>query len=165
MSIADGMLAEYEMEAANTRKLLERVPESEFDWKPHPKSMSLGDLAAHLAQLHEFGLMTMNEDQIEFDPAAFVPFKPKSRAELLKRFDDGLAAIKSSMKSVADEKMMKNWKMTMKGGPTVIDGPRVSVMRGMIMNHIYHHRGQLTVYLRLKDVPLPAMYGPSADEQ
>lgn len=165
MSIIDGMIREYEMEAANTRKVLARVPEEHFGWKPHPKSMSMGDLAGHLAQLHEFGQMTMNLDHFELDPASFVPFKPKDRAELLRRFDDGLAAIKGSMNGASDEKMMKTWKMTMKGGPTIIELPRVAVMRALIMNHTIHHRGQLTVYLRMKDVPLPQLYGPTADEK
>ena len=167
MNIAEFMVGEFDHEAGNTRKVLERVPEAHVTWKPHPKSYSLGDLALHLANLPFWVGLTMNQTELDLDPAGGAPPRPKrvweSRATLLKAHDDNVAAARALIAAAADADMMVPWSLK-KRGDVVFTMPRVAVLRGMVFNHIVHHRGQLTVYLRMKDVPLPSLYGPSADE-
>lgn len=164
MGYAQFFAMEIEHDAAITRKYIERLPEDKFDFTPHPKSMKLGLLAGHLSEIPGWTQMTIDVDTMDFDPAAYVPFAPKSRAEILAKLDESVAAALKALAGASDEHLMKPWKMTM-AGKTIIDMPRAAVLRGMIVNHTVHHRAQLGVYLRLLDVPVPATYGPSADEQ
>ena len=163
MSIGQSMLTEFDHEMANTRKMLERIPEDKLSWKPDPKSMSMGELASHLAEMIGWTKETITEPSIDITPD-FKPFKATSKAELLKKFEDCSAAARAALASAEDSGMMAPWKLSM-NGQTIFEMPRVGVLRGMIMNHVIHHRGQLSVYFRLAGVPVPGMYGPSADEQ
>jgi uncharacterized damage-inducible protein DinB len=164
MSISEGMVQELQYEAATTRKLLERVPEEQFGWKPHEKSMTLGHLASHLAETFEWAIMTLTSDGFDFDPATSKAFNATSRDELLAAFEKGLKEATAALQGASDEQLLQPWKLSA-GGQTIFELPRVAVMRTWILNHAVHHRGQLSVYLRLLDVPVPSIYGPSADEQ
>jgi uncharacterized damage-inducible protein DinB len=163
MSICQSLAAELEQEANTTRRLLERVPEESFGWKPHEKSMSLGRLAAHVAELPELVIPALTQPELDFAAGEFKPFEPKTTAELLEKFDRNIAAAAEALKSQADEKMGEPWKLR-SGGHVLFEMPRAMVVRFVGLNHVVHHRGQLSVYLRLLDVPLPSIYGPSADE-
>ena len=152
---------------ATTRRLLERVPEAEFSWKPHDKSMTLGQLAGHIANLAWW--LTMTLDQPSYDVAATSDKElrldpPASRDELLKSFDEKMKAARARLAQTTDAEMMAPWTLKAKSHE-IFTMPRVTTIRSFVMNHMVHHRGQLSVYLRLKDVPLPPMYGPTADEQ
>jgi len=163
MPISDMLLPEFDHEMATTRKLLERVPDGHFDWKPHGKSFSLGQLAQHVATLPWWGQVTLQ--QTEFDVAANPPLAPvATRAALLDLFDRHTAATRQALNGKTDAELMAPWSLK-SGAATVFSMPKVTVWRSFVMNHLVHHRGQLSVYLRMQDVPLPAMYGPSADEQ
>jgi uncharacterized damage-inducible protein DinB len=158
---------ELENEMANTRKILAIVPEGKWDWKPHAKSMSLGKLAGHLATLPGWGTDTFKTERMDLSPENMpkdAQFAPKSREELLAKFDASASGLRENLGSVPDEEFGKTWTLTWMG-KEVFSLPRAGVYRGMVMNHLIHHRGQLSVYLRLLEVPVPGMYGPSADEQ
>jgi uncharacterized damage-inducible protein DinB len=163
MAIADALLPEYDHEVATTRKLLERVPDGKFAWKPHAKSMSLGELASHLASMLSWGSMTINQPEFDirgdYAPPAFA-----TRADLLANFDKEASATRAALVGRNDAELMAPWSLK-REGKTLFSMPKAAVLRSFVMNHMVHHRGQLSVYLRLNDVPLPSMYGPSADEQ
>jgi uncharacterized damage-inducible protein DinB len=161
MTVAE-LLQELEQEAGNTRRTLERVPEDRLAWKPHEKSPSLGQLALHIAMLP--GAITDVALKPAYEAGPRLP-RPSagSRAELLETFDQSLAQAKARLGAVDDAALGATWKM-MNGDRVVMELPRGAVLRTVLLNHWYHHRGQLTVYLRLLGVPLPAIYGPSADE-
>jgi uncharacterized damage-inducible protein DinB len=164
MSLSDALLPEFDHETGVTRRLLERLPEDRFGWTPHPKSMPLGRLATHVADVLTWLPKTVNETGIDWDTKA--PYQPKvlaSRAEVLKFFDETLDAARQALAGASDAVLVQPWTFK-KDGQVVFSQPRIGVIRGMVMNHMIHHRAQLGVYLRLNDVPLPAMYGPSADE-
>jgi uncharacterized damage-inducible protein DinB len=163
MSIGQSLLPEFDQEMAGTRKSLERVPEGKTEWKPHPKSMTLGRLAGHLAELPVWIVETMQRDELTLD-GSFKPFISSSPAELLAMFDAKVAEARALLAKATDEDFMKPWSL-IAGGQKVFTMPKIAVVRGMVLNHIIHHRGQLTVYLRLNDVPVPSLYGPSADER
>lgn len=163
MNIIDAMIKELQHEAIATRKVLERVPEDKFGWKPHEKSMTLGRLASHTAEIPQWAGMTLNTDEFVFNPGDYVPWTAESSKQLLETFDKQLAAAVNAMQGVSNESLMQPWKFK-KGDVVIFELPRVAVLRSMILNHIVHHRGQLTVYLRLLDVPVPSVYGPSADD-
>lgn len=160
-------LPEFDQEMATTRKLLARVPEDRLDWKPHPKSMSLGQLASHVAQLPDWSANIFGSDEFDFRPPdapAFVMADCKSNKELLDLFDESVAKAREAVAAAQEDSLDKTW--TLKAGPhTIFSAPRWSVYRGFGLNHIIHHRAQLSVYLRLLDVPVPGIYGPSADER
>jgi uncharacterized damage-inducible protein DinB len=161
------MLPEFDMEMAKTRATLERVPAESFDWKPHEKSFSFMEMANHLARIPGWGAATLTTDSMDLDPekGEFVPPPPVDTPdEVLAVFDEGVAQFRRALEASGDEDMMKNWTL-LQGGEELFNMPRIAVIRGMILNHIIHHRAQLTVYLRLNDLPVPALYGPSADEQ
>lgn len=161
--IASAFLAELENEAKVTRTCLERVPADKFDWKPHEKSMTFGRLATHCAEMFGWTKETLKSDVLDFAKFDFKPFEPKSSEELLAFFDEHIAVAKTILAETADETFMTDW--TMRNGEQVyFTMPKVAVMRSFVMNHIVHHRGQLSVYLRLNDIPVPSIYGPSADE-
>lgn len=162
MSIGQSMLSEFDQEMANTRKMLERIPDDKLSWKPDPKSMSMGELASHLAEMIGWTKETINEPSIDV-PAGFQPFKAASKADLLRKFEECAAAARTALEAAEDSGMMAPWKLSM-NGQTVFEMPRIAVLRGMIINHVIHHRGQLSVYFRLAGLPVPGMYGPSADE-
>jgi len=165
MPIRDALLAELDPEMATTRRLLEIVPEADAAWKPHPKSMSLGELAVHLSNLLFWGVVTVRDEGFDVRPAgqpAWTLPKFDSTAGNLKAFDANLADVKSVLAVVSDEALMQPW--TLRAGEEVyFTMPKAMVWRTFVMNHLVHHRGQLSVYLRLRDVPLPSIYGPTAD--
>ncbi len=162
MAMVDGILKELDQEAATTRRVLDRVPEDKLTWKPHPKSMSLGRLAMHLAELNG-GVAEMSlNDSFDFG-AGRRGVEATSRAELLETFDKGLARAKEIVAQTDDARAMAKWSFMM-GETKLASMPRIALFRTLMMNHVYHHRGQLSVYLRLLDVPVPSIYGPSADD-
>ncbi len=163
MSISQSLLPEFDQEMAGTRKSLERVPEGKTEWQPHPKSMTLGRLAGHLAELPVWIVETMQRDELSLD-GSFKPFISSSPKELLAMFDAKVAEARALLSEAADEDFMKPWSLVVRG-QKAFTMPKIAVVRSMVMNHIIHHRGQLTVYLRLNDVPVPSLYGPSADER
>lgn len=166
MSIAQSLLPEFDQEMANTRKALERVPEDKFEWKPDPKSMSMGRLAQHVAEMPGWGSETLTKDSLDLDPEGkgFTPPKPvSSRQEILDLFDKNVAATRAALVKAADEDLLKPWSLLMTK-KVLMTMPRIAVLRTFVMNHVIHHRAQLTVYFRLNGVPVPALYGPSADE-
>ncbi len=162
MRIADSILMEIEEEAAITRRLLERVPEDRLTWQPHPKSMTLGELALHVAQTQRGVVDFVSADTREAPDFGSRP-SAESKTHLLSEFDASLAHAKEVINRWDDATATANWTLT-KDGNVLMSLPRIGFMRAIGMNHLYHHRGQLSVYLRLLDVPLPSIYGPSADE-
>src|SRR5258708_10485631 len=166
MPMNQAMLGEYDQEMANTRKTLERIPEDKFDWAPHPKSMKLGDLAQHLAEMTGWVAETLNRDALDIAPGGeYVPSpRLKSRQALLALFEDNVAHGRELLSQAGDDELlMKPWSLLANGKP-LFTLPKAGVLRSFVMNHMIHHRAQLGVYLRLNNVPVPALYGPSADE-
>lgn len=167
MKVSEALLPEFDQEMANTRKVLERVPAAKFSWKPHPKSFDFGALAAHVANMAEWASLTLESDSFDYAPPGAPPYEtPKfaSTQDLVAAFDKSIAQARSALAAADDAKMMAPWTL-MAGGKALMTMPRAAVVRTFVMNHIIHHRAQLCVYLRLNDVPVPALYGPSADEQ
>jgi uncharacterized damage-inducible protein DinB len=162
MPISQSLIPEFDQEMAGTRRTLERVPEGKTDWKPHPKSMSMGRLAGHLAELPSWIVETMNRSELEMT-GDYTPFISSSPAALLAMFDQKVAEGRALIVAASDEDLMKPWSLVVRG-QKAFTMPKIAVLRGFVMNHIIHHRGQLTVYLRLNDVAVPSLYGPSADE-
>ncbi|MGH9347695.1 MAG: DinB family protein [Vicinamibacterales bacterium] len=162
MAIAGALLPEFDHEMITTRKLLERVPQEKLDWKPHAKSMTLGVLATHLVTIVWWGEVTL--DRAEFDAEGAPPRLPAtSPAELLAEFDKNVQVTRRLLAEKTDPELMAPWSLK-QGKQTFFTMPKAVVWRSFVMNHLVHHRAQLSVYLRMNDVPLPAMYGPSADE-
>ena len=163
MQLNEALMAELQQEAIATRKMLALVPEKSNSWKPHEKSMTLGRLSQHLAEIPMWVSASVDQDELDFAKETYVPNEGGSNEELLKTFDDNLANAIECLKNASDEKLMGNW--TMKNGDKVyFTMPKVAVVRGFVLNHSIHHRGQLQVYLRMLDLPLPSVYGPTADE-
>jgi uncharacterized damage-inducible protein DinB len=162
MSIAEMLLPEFDQEMANTRKILECVPEDKLDYKPHEKSMTLGRLAGHTAEMAAWGATAINTERLDLTPD-MTPSVPKSRKELLDLFDKGVAEARTAIAGASDQDLAVVWTLTY-AGQTIFSIPRSAVLRSMVMNHTIHHRAQLGVYLRLNEVEFPGMYGPSADE-
>jgi uncharacterized damage-inducible protein DinB len=142
---------------------LERLPADQFAYKPHPKSMSLGELATHVAQMPHWGATTINTAELDLS-AGFEQPKPQSTEELLGLFDAGAESFRASLAKASDEDLMQTWTLKGAEGKVFLAMPRLAVLRGMVINHMAHHRGQLTVYMRLLDIPVPSIYGPTADE-
>ena len=162
MTIAQMLLPEFDQEVKNTRKLLECVPDDKFDYQPHEKSMTLGRLAAHVAQLPEYLIGTLSHDRLDFTGEE-KPFTPANRKELLEQFDKLSVQARELLAKATDEDLAKVWTLTYKG-QQIFSMPRTAVVRTMVISHTIHHRGQLGVYLRLNNIEFPGMYGPSADE-
>jgi uncharacterized damage-inducible protein DinB len=166
MSLGQMMLGEFDNEMGNTRKVLERVPDEKWNWKPHEKSGTLGWLASHVANLPGWATMTLQTEQLDYAPVdgpAYEPAKITNREELLTEFEKNVVEARAALDSASDEEMLKSWTL-LAGGKPVFTLSRVACLRGMVFNHLIHHRAQLTVYYRLLDVAVPGMYGPSADE-
>lgn len=163
MSIAQSLLPEFDYEMANTRRTLERIPEDKLELKPDEKSMSLGRLAGHVAEMVNWGSMVMQTESLNLDGGDHQALTATSRQQLLAAFDKSVAEARAAIEKGADADMIKNWSLIF-GGKPVLSMPRIAVLRSMVLNHIIHHRGQLTVYYRIAGVPVPALYGPSADE-
>jgi len=163
MSIAQSMLPEFDHEMANTRKTLERIPLDKLEWKPDPKSMALGRLAGHVTEMVGWGTETLQKESLDMKPGEFKPMEITGKDQLLGVFDKNVQGFRAALAGATDEDLMKIWTLSMAGN-TIFSMPRIAVIRSMIMNHVIHHRAQLTVYYRLNGVPVPALYGPSADE-
>jgi uncharacterized damage-inducible protein DinB len=166
MKLIESVLVDLDREVENTRQILERVPEDKFDWKPHAKSFSLGALAAHVAMLPLFGAVVLERESLDFAAPGGVqwPAAPKSQKELLQLFEASTAKFRAALAAADDASLHATWTLRM-GEKVLFSLPRMDVLRSSVMNHSIHHRAQLGVYLRLNDVPLPGLYGPSADEQ
>jgi uncharacterized damage-inducible protein DinB len=164
MAICEAFLPELDQEVESTRKLLACVPDDKLGWKPHEKSMSLGRLAGHVVEMVGWGADTINHDKLEFSGSDYKPFDPSSNAELLAQLDKNAQASRTAIAGASDQALMQPWSLIF-DGHTVLTMPRAVVLRSVVFNHVIHHRGQLSVYLRLLDVPIPGMYGPSADMQ
>jgi uncharacterized damage-inducible protein DinB len=166
VAISEAFLAELEQEAAATRRALERVPEDKLTWKPHEKSMTLSRLATHIAELPGWAEVILSQDEFDIAPPGAPPFTPQqlgSVAEILDLYDANVAKLRDLLGSTSDAAFRKPWKF-LNGGEEVFTAPRVGVVRNILFNHAIHHRGQLSVFLRLAGAPVPATYGPSADE-
>jgi len=166
MAIADFLVGEFDHEAQGTRKVLERVPEAHVEWQPHPKSKSMGELANHIAGLPVWVGRALKAKEYDFmAPGAPTPgIRPwESKEALLAKFDKNAAEARALIAAASDAELMEPWSLK-QSGDVLFTLPRIAVLRSMVFSHTIHHRGQLTVYLRLKDVPLPGIYGPSADE-
>jgi len=162
MTIAETFLAELKFEAENTRKLLEIVPLQNGDFKPHLKSMTLARLTTHIAETPGWLAITVNKDEFDYTKTNYQPFIPNTTAELLSFFDRQVEVAEQALENKTDDEMMKYWTM-LADGKVLYSYPKAAIVRNMILNHSIHHRGQLTVYLRLLDIPLPNIYGPTAD--
>ena len=162
MKMIDALLPEFDREMTTTRKLLERVPDQSLSWKPHAKSFSLGELATHVASLPTWGAETLNKSELDVgtsQPPGALP----SRADVLAAFDTSTAAARAALAGRTDAELMAMWTLK-QNGTTLFTMPKAMVLRSFVLSHLIHHRGQLSVYLRLLDVPVPSIYGPSADE-
>jgi len=156
------LLSEFDDEVKKTRAMLERVP-IQPDFKPHPKSMPLGKLAPHVAELAGFGVTILTTPELDFGKSTRTRLPFESAEQLVKAFDEGAAKVRAALKSTPDEAWTQSWKLSFQGKP-IFSGSRFLAYRQMFLNHLVHHRAQLGVYLRLNDKPLPATYGPSADD-
>jgi uncharacterized damage-inducible protein DinB len=162
MTIVDSLIPEFDHEMATTRKVLERVPEDRFEWKPHEKSFPLGILATHVATLPMWATETLMRSQIDL-VGNTQPTAAASKSELLAAFDKNTTDARAALAGKSDAELMAMWSLK-RNGKTVFSMPKTTVLRSFVLNHLIHHRAQLTVYLRLLDIPVPSIYGPSADE-
>jgi uncharacterized damage-inducible protein DinB len=163
MAMNQGLIGEFDHEMIGTRKTLERIPEDKFDWAPHQKSMKLGKLALHLAMLPGWVKETMTLDSLDIGKGAAPPVV-KNRAEILAIFDKNVEVAKGILQSSTDDaQFFKPWSL-LNNGATILTMPKIAVLRSFVFNHTVHHRAQLGVYLRLNDIAVPSIYGPSADE-
>ncbi len=163
MSVNHAFIAELEHEAANTRRVLSAVPADKADFKPHEKSFALGALAVHITEMHQWISDVAQTSGLDFATGAYRPAPFSTTEELLDRFDRYVANGKAALASTSDEAMRETWTLS-SDSHVIFAMPKVTCMRSMVFNHIIHHRAQVTVYLRLLDVPVPGLYGPSADE-
>lgn len=162
MPISASLLPEFDHEMTTTRTVIERVPENQYGFKPHEKSMTAGSLASHIADMPNWAVAGITRDSLDM-ASDYKPFNAASKAELLAAFDKSVAGARAAIAGASDETLMKNWSLK-HGDKTLMTLPKVAVVRSFVMNHIIHHRGQLSVYLREMNVPVPSIYGPSADE-
>lgn len=165
MTIAESLLPEFDQEMKTTRTLLERVPETAADWRPHEKSMPLGKLAIHVASLPGLGVLMLQTTDLDPTSPAMKPLAPPpftTTADLLAHFDRTTANAREAISNASDDELATVWTFH-RGEKILFKAPRAGAWRAFVMNHHIHHRGQLSVYLRLKDVPLPSIYGPTAD--
>ena len=163
MNLIDPVLAELAHEAATTRRLLDRVPERHLAWKPHEKSMTLGRLATHIAEIPGWVGSIVEKNEFDAGAGGYTPATIDRVAEITALFDRNVAAVTETLKRQSNERLLAGWQLK-KQGQRVVEMPRMGMIRSLLMNHLIHHRGQLSVYLRLQNVPLPSIYGPTADE-
>lgn len=166
MTIAESILPEFEMESAGTRKVLDRVPDNLLDWRVHPKSNTMGWVASHLAEIVGWVEGTLTQDVWDINPEGGEPYRSprfNSRQEILDLFDANVAEARRRIAATADEEFGKSWSLA-SGGQALFTMPKLGVIRTWIINHTIHHRAHLCVYLRLNDIAVPALYGPSGDE-
>jgi len=163
MNISQSLLPEFDQEMAGTRRVLERVPAEKFSWGPHEKSMNFGRLAVHLAELPSWTTMTLNTSELDFAATPYAPTQVETTQDLLNIFDKATSEARAALAGAGDEVFFQNWTLR-NGDQTLFTLPKIAVLRSFVMNHIIHHRAQLTVYMRLNDIPVPSLYGPSADE-
>ena len=161
--MCQAMLGEIQQEAATTRRVLERIPENKLAWRPHQKSMTLGQLALHMAQVPGGIAKISQADEFDASQAVFGAKQPESMGEIFAAHDESVRGAEDCLKVMTQEKANATWRLKM-GTKEVLAIPRAALLRSIMLNHWYHHRGQLSVYLRLLDIPLPSIYGPSADE-
>ncbi len=164
MNVRAAFVAEFDHEMAVTRTVLDRVPDEQFSWKPHEKSFSMGGLATHLSQLPHWGRQILDNDFYDLASSSMHATARRNRAEVLANFDGSVAEVRSALVASSDVELNAVWTLK-RGGHTVLSLPRLQALRTFLMNHVIHHRGQMTVYLRLQGVPLPPIYGPTADER
>ncbi len=163
MSLSVALLPELDLELALLRKCLERLPGDQFGYQPHPRSMTLGQLALHLAQMPVWGATTIRTPELDLSKPFERP-KAETTAELLAIFDEAAKGYREALEGASDDDLMATWRLLGPGGTVFVAMPRMAVLRGMVMNHLVHHRGQLSVYMRMLEIPVPSIYGPSADE-
>jgi uncharacterized damage-inducible protein DinB len=163
MTIAEILATDFDPEMASTRRLLERIPENDPGWKPHPKSMPIGRLALHTARLPQFLTRVLTTEGMNLANEKFPDFIFESREKMLAALDDSAAEAKQALLSSSDERLQSDWKLLF-GDRVAVEGSRMLLYRTMFLNHVVHHRAQLGVYLRLLNIPVPGLYGPSADE-
>jgi uncharacterized damage-inducible protein DinB len=163
MHINELLLSEFDEEIKKTRTMLERIPEDKQDFKPHPKSMPMNKLAPHVAQLAGFGLTILTTPELDFSKSSMKPLPFESARQLVGAFDEGAAKARTALQNTPDEAWTQPWKLSF-GGKPIFSGTRFLAYRQMFLNHLVHHRAQLGVYLRLNEKPVPATYGPSADD-
>jgi uncharacterized damage-inducible protein DinB len=164
MPINDLLLSEFDEEIKKTRTTLERVPADKKDFTPHAKSMPLGRLAPHVAELAGFGLTVLTSPGLDFAQSNFKPLELESTAQLVRVFDEGSAKVRQALQNISEDGWRENWKLSFQGKP-LFEGSRFLAYRQMFLNHLVHHRAQLGVYLRLNEKPVPPTYGPSADDR
>jgi uncharacterized damage-inducible protein DinB len=163
MMISEAFLPQFDHEMTATRKTLERVPEDKLEWRPHEKSMTMGRLAGHVAELPGFATMAIGTDSLNLSARQYTPLIPTSRKQLLEAFEKKIQEARAAIAGASDDHLMKPWSLEYQG-KILFTMPRSAVIRTMMLSHLIHHRAQLGVYLRLNNVPVPAIYGPSADE-
>ena len=166
MSIGKSMIPEFDMEMANTRKMLERIPDDKLDWKIHEKSNTIGWVANHLADIPAWVDMTLSHDAFDVEPEPGQTYQQpneQSAAAIVALFDKNVSQARRLLEEVEDQKLHEPWKL-LKQGEEILTMPRIAVIRTWVLNHTIHHRAHLCVYFRVNDVPVPGLYGPSADE-
>ena len=165
MPLIDALLPEFDREMGATRRALERVPDGQFDWRPHPASVTLGRLAEHLTEMPMWATTTMAQSELEATTQRSPDYRPPAtRAAVLAQFDSSLKAARGNLINKTDAEFAAPWTLR-NGGKEVFTAPKATVMRNFVLNHMIHHRGQLMVYFRMLGVPVPSIYGPSGDEQ
>ena len=166
MSISQSLLPEFDHEVATTRKVVDRLPEDKFSYKPHERSMTAGRLASHIGEMGMWGSMTMSTAEFDFAPGGVNTYPPADHAthsELMAAFDKAMADTRVALAAASDADFMAMWTLK-NNGQVLMTLPKIGVIRSFVLNHIIHHRGQLSVYLRMLNIPVPSIYGPSADE-
>lgn len=163
MKISEVLLLDFDVEIANTRRTLERIPENDPEWKPAEKSMPIGRLALHVARLPQLCSRILTTPEFNMAVEKFPPIVFESKAHLLAELERTAAEAKSHLQAASDDDLKKHWKFSF-GDRVIVDAPRMTLFRTMFLNHVVHHRAQLGVYLRLLGIPVPGLYGPSADE-
>jgi uncharacterized damage-inducible protein DinB len=163
MAMKDTIIPEFDHEMQVTRRVLERMPMTDGDWKPHEKSMSLARLASHVGDIPGWAGVIVQKPYFEMTESEYKPVTHASTEALLADFDQKVALARAAISTLSDEEMMSSWEFRVKG-EVMLKMPKIGVIRSLLMNHLIHHRGQCSVYLRLKNIPVPSIYGPSADE-
>jgi len=166
MNISQALLPEFDHEMRTTRAVLARVPEADAGWRPHPKSMTMGQLASHVTNIVRWGAATFELPELDLasaEAARYAPPEFETTRKLVERFDANVSAARAALSAASDDDMAAVWTLR-SGAHTILALPRAASFRSFVMSHLIHHRGQLSVYLRLRDVPLPPIYGPTADE-